>query len=124
MSMNVTTFKVKKLKDFMLPIAGIGELDDEDGIEDIGITNLDCLEWPEGWVCEHGYIVGYVRDGNMLQVTQMNWGGVGSGSMWDRLMALLEQSKGRGVFTIIWEGGSVERLIVEEGIVTREVLDL
>ena len=70
-------------------------------------------------------ILGILNDG-MLNVTSLNLTGEGSGALMDYVIEpALKLSKGYLEATIIWEGGdSVTKLIVSDGVLTNEPIEL
>lgn len=57
----------------------------------------------------------------MMKIDDLLWGGEGSGSTFDTLMDILENTKGEAEILIIWEGGdSIQGFRIKDGEVTEK----
>lgn len=70
-------------------------------------------------------ITATLEEGVVVVVQEISLWGESSGRFLDVLIPILEKSTGQMRAVLIWEGGdSVERLIIENGAVSREEIDL
>ncbi len=136
MSYNVTTWKTKELQNLTIPVNAL--FADEDWLPEQSMVDTNpafyTLEWGESYI--KGSIVGEPvtqRNGflppdstQMLEVDEISVHGDGSGYLlWKVIKPALEKSKGRLVAVRIWEGGdSVDRLVVVDGDVDEETVNL
>jgi hypothetical protein len=122
MPYNVDTWKTKELVDLQIPFESFFKHERKDWHPDVtyladGRLQLTSME-SEG-------IIGKLEDGD-VHVESINFSGEGSGTMlaWIIIPAL-EDSTGKLVATRIWEGGdSIDRLVVEDGEITEEDIEL
>ena len=118
MSYNIDTWKTKKLENLVIPMSEIRKLPyvdvylDEDGNIDIsGVSEM--------------FEITGTLDGKSVRVVTICHEGERSGHTWDALKTCLKSSTGEFVATQVWEGGdSITRLIVKDGIVTEENIEL
>jgi hypothetical protein len=118
MSYNINTWKTKKLDNFIIPMVEIRKLPyvdvdlDEDGNVEIS------------GVSEMFEIIGNLKN-KKVHVATICYAGEGSGSTWDDLKKCFESSTGELIATQIWkEGDSITRLVVKDGNVTEENIEL
>ena len=120
MSYNISFWKTKELTGLRIALPALAECDELD--EPTIDLETDTLAF-EG-LAEVFELRGK-RDGEYLAVEHIEYWGVGSGRNFDDLKALLENSTGVLVATLVWEGGSsVSRLVVRDGVVSSEKIDL
>lgn len=122
MSYNIDTWRTKKLEDLEIPYAAAEKLSDVS----IKIDRLDLTE-PIVHIdgdAEVFEIVGVLQGTNIL-VNKIECYGEGSGWVWEELLEMLKSSTGVLIATQVWEGGdSITRLIVQDGEVTEEQIEL
>jgi hypothetical protein len=115
---NISFWKTKELDNLRIPVQIIHtdkELKVEfllgDEINVYGYSEVDLF---------HGVI-----DGDDLVVREIGHYGEFSGSNWEMLKELLSKSTGKFVAVQVWEGGdSITRLIVEDGEIIEENMEL
>ena len=140
MGYDVTTWKTKELQNLTVPVNALFAVPDwqpEQSVDDLHDDPQDAtftLRWGESYI--KGAPVGEPvtqRNGflppdstQMLAVDEISVSGDGSGYLlWKVIKPALEKSKGRLVAARIWEGGdSVDRLVVVDGDVNEEDVDL
>jgi len=136
MSYNVTTWKTKKLRNLTIPVNALFAVPDwqlNQSVDD-GLGGTFAQRWGKSYI--KGALVGEPvtqRNGflppdstQMLAVDEISASGDGSGSLlWKVINPALEKGKGRLVAVRIWEGGdSVDRLVVVDGDVNEQDVDL
>ena len=136
MGYDVTTWKTKELQNLTIPVNALFAVPDwqpNQSVDD-GLGGAFTLRWGESYI--KGTLVGEPvtrRNGflppdstQMLEVDEISVHGDGSGYLlWKVIKPALEKSKGRLVAVRIWEGGdSVDRLVVVDGDVNEEDVDL
>lgn len=125
MSYNVDTFKVKVLEGLQLPIKSLykhGRADWHPSEPELlngetGLVRLQCG-------CEQT-ISGILKDG-ILFVTEIDMSGEGSGTFISWILEpALKESSGKLEASCVWEGGdSVNKLIVNDGTIKWEDIEL
>ena len=118
MSTNIDNWKTKKLEDFKIPMwvfkgpeCRIKLMPEKDNSVLISIME--------------GTIEGKMLSIELMRVDKINYFGEGSGSNFGNiLLPALEKSTGVLEATLIWEGGEIEKLFVNNGKVKRENLDI
>ena len=133
MSYNISQWKVKKFHNFRIPLILLhweGENQErhfrakeqrgniENGKQHITVDVCgfgDC-EGISGWLCDDG----------MIDVESIDIANEGSGTTYrELLLDAFKQSTGLCEVVIIWEeGDSLERVTIEDGIVTQEEIEL
>jgi hypothetical protein len=136
MGYDVTTWKTKELQSLTIPVNALFADPDwqpEQSV-DFALDATFTLRWGESYI--KGAPVGEPvtqRNGflppdstQMFAVDEISVHGEGSGYLlWKVIKPALEKSKGRLVAARIWEGGdSVDRLVVVDGDVNEQDVDL
>lgn len=125
MSDNIDTWKTKRLEKLTLPLDALYKHEradwhpDEMVIEDKDIMSVR-LE------CGCGQTIkGILKDG-VLKISELDMDGEGSGTFFHWILEpALKESKGILEAVLIWEGGdSITRLVVQDGKVTHESIEL
>lgn len=113
MSYNVSGFRVKALKDFLVPL-------------DLVTATMNVQLYPAGRVevtgdSEMFKLLGRI-EGDWIKVIELHEGGEHSGYHFsDVLEPLFAKSKGLLVALVVWEGGdTIEICTWEDGVLTRE----
>lgn len=125
MSYNITTFKVKKLENLVIPMSALYDISRSDWKpEEPKIINTSTMEVKINCGCGQT-IKGVLKD-NAIHVNKLNMDGEGSGSfMYYVFKDALQKSTGELEATLIWEGGdSVTRLTVKDGVYKDESIEL
>ena len=124
MSYNISTCKIKKLENLIIPIKALYECTTVNKAESPVITNIETNEVKISCGCGQ-LIKGTISDGN-LNVTSLDLSGEGSGTMMEDLfIPVLKKSTGKFEALLIWEGGdSVTKITVKDGEVTEEGVEL
>jgi hypothetical protein len=115
MSYNIDTFKVKQLKDLIIPVPSLYTHPRKDH-HPTKMLSEDNDSWMRFQCMESCFLEGPVID-NAIHVKAINWRGEGSGNdMTEILAPALESSAGVLVASCVWEGGdSINQLRVENG---------
>jgi hypothetical protein len=118
MSYNIDKWGTKKLEGLKIPISEIHKL------PYVEVTLL-----PENKVNVEGPSEGFMIEGifgnDMISVSEINTSGEGSGNAWEYLIECLKKSTGKLIATQVWErGDSITRLIVENGMVKEENIEI
>lgn len=125
MSYNIDTWKTKRLDNLTIPLEAFRrhERTDWHPLEPV-IINAKTMEVSLACGCEQA-IKGILKDG-ALEVTSFEMSGEGSGTFYNWILeSALKESKGSLEAVLIWEGGdSISRLIVNEGTVRTEQVEL
>jgi hypothetical protein len=147
-SYNCSTFKLKRLENFRIPLAALVGIDPDmqrrgwtaevqvpngamfDRLLAAGIAPLAIEPREDGRV--HVEVGGEsvefwgTLDGDVLAVDAVDVNGEGSGTIWhDHLLGALEESTGTLEAVMIWEGGdSISRVLVVDGEVTEGQYEL
>ena len=118
MSYNISKWKTKEIKDLFVPMAAVHDLPyTEVLLEKDGTIRAEGLN--EGFE-----LVGRVI-GTEIEIKRISTYGEGSGHTWDEFKNFLCSGRGSLVAIQIWEhGDSITRLIVKDGFVTQEVMEL
>ena len=120
MSYNIDTWTTKELRDLRIPLTAF---DDVDYMEED--HNRKTGEYTFSGLSEGFELRGREADDGMLAVESITSYGEGSGRTLDDLEEIFKVSTGYLRAILIWEGGdSIERLIVQDGTVTREDIEL
>lgn len=133
MSYNIDTFKVKKLENLKIPLASFFIHPREDWHPKVTYGRSYMSEGREKVlqqeisinVAESCSIKGTLEN-EILSVTEIKWYGECSGTGMDWVLGpALKESTGELIASCVWEGGdSVNRLIVKDGNVTWEDIEL
>lgn len=118
MSYNISNWSTKKLDGLLIPFRALEGLDKPS-------FNLGTgeLRW-EGDLAEGFELVGKSH-GEELAVSSIRMYGEGSGHAFDRLEAILKDSTGVLIASLVWEGGdSISRLTVKDGVVKHEDIEI
>jgi len=123
MSYNITSFKVKKLNNLIIPIKAL-ENKSKKWEATVNVKNVDTMEVMVECGGEQS-IEGTLKEGN-LYVSKIDMYGECSGSyIHDVFKDALKQSTGELEAVAIWEGGdTVERISVKDGNFSQENIDL
>ena len=131
MSYNIDTWQTKKIKDLKIPLNAFKLSNRKDWHPEIKI--MEPLILPEGIPVimrageDFGGIKGFMdSDHKILTVTYIYITGEGSGGFMHYVMEeALKHSTGELEAVLIWEGGdSITRLIVKDGELTEEDIEL
>jgi hypothetical protein len=122
MSYNIDKWKTKRLDNLTIPLDAFFKHPRTDW------HPKQCWHGTEDFKLESGggqEIKGTLKDGH-LTVTEIDMTGEGSGTFYNWILQpALEASKGTLEAVLVWEGGdSINRLIVEDGVVKSEDIDL
>jgi hypothetical protein len=118
MSYNITAWRTKEISNLLIPLDTIKELPYTD-VECKG-TSIKADGLSEGFALE-----GNLIENNIVEVIKIETAYDGSGSTWDLFLRMLEKSSGTLIATQIWEGGdSISKLIVSNGVVEQEEIEL
>lgn len=118
MSYNITTWKTKSMNGLVIPVSAIKDLPYV--VVDVDDHNV----FFAGGTCEMFDISGAMH-GNSVCVEKLEYSGEGSGHEWDAFKRMLSQSMGELIASQVWEGGdSITRLIVKDGSVTEENVEI
>lgn len=123
MSYNIDTFKLKKLENLKIPLASFYKHERKD-FHPRRINNDDgSLHLKFG---ESSYLDGSLDKNEVLSISKIDWCGEFSGTaMMDVLEPALEESTGELIASCVWEGGdSINRLVVKDGVVSWEEIEL
>lgn len=122
MSYNCNTWKTKELNDLRIPIASMFKHDREDW-HPKRINNDDSTV---EFRIMNGVIVRGTIDGEFVAVSAIECHGEGSGTAMNWIIEpALKDSTGRLVASCVWEGGdSINRIIVDEGSVSWEEVEI
>ncbi len=124
MSTNITSFKVKKLENLVIPMTAFYESEEKDWHP----SHAKVIDPEKNTVqldCGCGQTIdGVLQDGN-LHVTKLYMSGEGSGNFFAFILEpALHKSSGILQASLIWEGESLEKLDVNNGKVTKENIEL
>lgn len=126
MSYNIDTWKTKKLENLVIPMAAFFKHPRKDWHPEVRYASPLTAdnEVVISCGCEQE-ITGTIKDG-LLAVTKFDMSGEGSGTFYGWILKpALEESTGRLEAVLIWEGGdSINRLIVSDGKISEEGIDL
>lgn len=125
MSYNITTWKTKKLENFIIPFKSLYISERTDWHpKQPKIINMETNEVSISCGCGQK-IKGILKDGN-LHIKKIKMSGEGSGYFMDLIFEpSLKQSKGILEATLIWENGdSITSLSVIDGVLKEEDLDI
>jgi hypothetical protein len=122
MSYNCDTWKVKKLKDFKIPVASLFKHSRNDWHPEI-IHDADGGVTFE--IMSNVCIGGFIKD-NWLTVSFIDCSGEGSGIGMNMILEpAFEDSTGELIASCVWEGGdSINRIIVKDGEVSWEDIEI
>ena len=112
MSYNITTFKVEKLNQFIIPVASLYKCESKDW----RLAQMDNNDETVTFTNMGTEIHGVIKDGYLF-VDKISCCGEGSGIiMAEVLEPAFEDSTGRFVALCVWEGGdSINQLVVDNG---------
>lgn len=120
MSYNISDWKTKELSSFQIPISALLECDDMDSPIFDDTTGLQIFMG-----LSEGFELRGEESGGRLLVDHIEYWGLASGRNFDDLKAIFKASKGTLVAILTWEGGdSIERLVVRDGSITQESVEL
>lgn len=122
MSYNVDTWKLKKLRGLMIPLASFFKHERKDWHPKKTLNNDGTLTLECG--CEQE-IVGRI-EGERLMIVKIDMAGEGSGTFINWILGpALEDSTGELEAVCVWEGGdTINRLKVKDGAVEWEDVEL
>lgn len=133
MSYNIDTFKVKKLEELKIPLASFFTNSRKDWHPKVTYERSYMSEGREKVLQQEvslelsgGCSIKGTLEDEIFSVTEIDWHGEfsGTGMNWV-LEPALKQSTGELIASCAWEGGdSVNRLIVKDGVVTWEDIEL
>ena len=119
MSYNIDTWHTKELVDFTIPLSVIHT----DNNLRVILTENNGVE-VDGYYPEAFELKGQLVHGSVI-VSKLYFGGEGSGHAWENFKEILSQSSGKLISSQVWEGGeSITRLIVIEGKITEEEIEI
>lgn len=118
MSYNVSAWRTEEMVDFRVNLDAIHANNDYlvklNPDDEVKVTG-----WPESFEMK-----GHLVNGQVV-VSELYYGGEGSGSAWEDFKLMLSQSIGKLVSSQVWEGGgSISKLIVDNGIVSEEEVEI
>jgi hypothetical protein len=126
MSYNCDTFKIKTLQNLVIPLKSFynQKYHDSSWIPDQPkLLNIDTSEVEINCGC--GQTVTGILTNKLIQVTELEMSGEGSGTFWEYFEKILKTSTGILIGTRIWEGGdSVDRIFVINGDIRSENVEL
>lgn len=117
MAYNISSFKLKKLNNLVIPMSALYDnVDDNWKPDQPKIVDASRMKVKINGGCGQT-IEGVLKDGS-IHVTKLDLSGEGSGSyMYYVIKNALQKSTGELEATLIWEGGdSVTRLTVKDGV--------
>lgn len=118
MSYNIDTWRTKSMVDFAIPL---------DVVQNLPYAEVELL--PDNKVSVSGIseifeLEGTLVDGDII-VEKIDYCGERSGYAWGDFLEALKHSKGSLVAIQVWEGGDrITRLVVKDGIVDEEQVEL
>jgi len=123
MSYNITFWKTKELTDLKIPVASFYKSERADWHPQAEELNDNLVRI--NLFDEESYIIGTVIDG-VITVSEIDIYGEGSGSVVDIIVnPAFQDSTGKLVAVRVWEGGdSIDRITVDNGVVTIEKIEL
>lgn len=130
MSDNINTLTVKRMDQFRVDAESALAVFGNDSLgeyESVSILNLDPVTLRIEGNCERALLEGKVcgEGSSTLMVTKMEWGGVGSGRLWEELWDLLaDNTAGELVAVVVWDSGEVKKLSVKDGVVKTEEIEV
>jgi hypothetical protein len=120
--MNIDTWKTKKLDNLQIPIEWFYNHKRKDyharrpSLNEDGSFFIDLID--------NSNLTGFIENETIF-VTKINFAGEGSGTLYGAvLFPALEHSKGYLEAVLHWEGGEIERIIVNDGKIKHENIDL
>lgn len=127
MSNNIESWKTKKLENLAIPLSAL--YGDEDAYWNPDKPEIEGIEDNEIrvsiHVCEDGDITGRIRLDNTIFVDSIKLRGESSGHMFFYTVEpALHKSTGILEAVLIWESSDITRLIVHDGQVTQENIEL
>lgn len=127
MSYNIDTFKIKKMENFVIPLAALyaDEIREDWRPSRPEIINTETNEVELECGCEQT-IRGILKDDMNLYITDLELDGDGSGSFrYECFDKALLKSKGTLEAKMVWEGGdSITHLLVIDGVIKEEEIEL
>ncbi len=126
MSYNIDNWKTKKIEGLKIPLSEIEKLPYVNICFGLGPVAKDGTMPIEITGPSEGFeLNGILLDNEIIAVIDIENYGEGSGSTWDDFKEMLSHSEGELEAVMIWESGdSLSRLIVKNGIVTDEPVEL
>jgi hypothetical protein len=126
MSYNITSFKLKKMNDLIIPLDALKNKERPDwSAKDPVLLDpllskvrieMGCGQWIEGII---------PTSSGKVAVTNLELAGEGSGSLMHYLMEdALKKSTGYLEAILVWEGGEIERLVVLDGHLSQATVEL
>ena len=118
MSYNVTAFNIKEITGLHIRIEDVPYHMDIEHVASGDDATYDLIGCGESQRIE-----GVCADG-FIHVADIKFRGEFSGSLWGWFIEFLGETKGKLNAVVVWEGGdTIERLIVNDGVVTEESLE-
>lgn len=120
MAYNIDTWRTTSLVNFTIPLSIVQQLPCAE-IEILLENKISVYGGVSGGFVLQGTLL---LDGNIC-VEKIHHSGSSSGRTWYNLLDALHHSKGIMVATQVWEGGdSISRLVVKDGVVEEENIEL
>jgi hypothetical protein len=122
MSHNISIWRTKKLVDLEVPLSAIHSAYNEENWLRVQLL-------PEDKVAIHCRVEAFEMEGKLIDgtvlVSNLHCMGTGSGWFLDELKALLSQSSGELIASLVWECGNyLSRLVVVNGDVSEEPIEI
>jgi len=118
MSYNINTWRTKELQNLVIPLKEIQKIKYID-VKLVGESSVEIYGPSEG------FSINGILNGDQIEISKIETSGEGSGSNWKEFCDMLKTSTGKLIATQVWEGGdSITRLIVEDGKVTEESIEI
>lgn len=128
MSYNITNWTTKRIINLVIPFSALySDSIRRDWLPEQPEVNLETQEVTIKCGCEQTIKGSFADETNSaIRVTELGIRGEGSGSLWHEA---LKQALGKSTGTLeavrVWEGGDyVDRLRVEDGVITEEKIEL
>jgi len=122
MSYNISSWKVKKIKELKIPVSSFFEVERKDWCPDKSYNEQGELTLECG---EASFIRGFVKDG-IIEVNDICMCGECSGTFVNMILEpALKKSSGSLEVSCVWEGGErINKLIVDNGKVNWEEIEI
>jgi len=120
MSYNISAFNIKKIEDLKIPLLDAIRTLKDVSIKLTGENITISAELVKSFDCS-----GHLDNNNIITITEIDFGGEGSGNSWELLIKMLKKTTGKLSAIVVWEGGdSLGKLSVVNGVITETEVDL